>query len=230
MRSATPHAAGEGPSSAGLFRARPGLCRHGSMRQTPGPSPGSPALRALAPAELGAAGAATGASGSEPPKRLSAIGGLQLPSPTSGHRTGHQAARNKRPCSGIEHPDPHPALIHTRRLELNANGDRGGHRGNREGQSPNAPTGGNHCDCRPGSPASPLAAPRPPVPAAAARWLTPKRTSTENGTPLGPAACSLRATERAVSRGMSRGFCTGRPRRPMWTVTRGSDQALLLPG
>ena len=30
-----------------------------------------------------------------------------------------------------------------------------------------------------------------------------------------PAACSLRATERAVSSGMSRGFCTGRPRRPM---------------
>ena len=70
---------------------------------------------------------------------------------------------------------------------------------------------------------------------------------TENGAPQDPAtrrpvppqstetvptraACSLRATERAVSRGMSRGFCTGRPRRPMWTVTRGSDQALLLPG
>ena len=75
----------------------------------------------------------------------------------------------------------------------------------------------------------------------------PKRTSKENGAPQGPAkrrpvppqstetvptpaACSLRATERAVSRGMSRGFWTGRPRRPMWTVTRGSDQALLLPG
>jgi hypothetical protein len=45
-----------------------------------------------------------------------------------------------------------------------------------------------------------------------------------------PAACSLRATERAVSRGIRRGFCTGRPRRPMWTVTRGSAKALLLLG
>ena len=44
------------------------------------------------------------------------------------------------------------------------------------------------------------------------------------------AAYSLRATERAVSRGIRRGFCTGRPRRPMWTVTRDSDQALLGPG
>jgi hypothetical protein len=45
-----------------------------------------------------------------------------------------------------------------------------------------------------------------------------------------PAARSLRATERAVSRGIRRGFCTGRPRRPMWTVTRGSAKALLLLG
>ena len=60
----------------------------------------------------------------------------------------------------------------------------------------------------------------------------PKQTSKGNGAPQGPAtrrplaaqstetvptcaACSLRATERAVSSGMSRGFCTGRPRRPM---------------
>jgi hypothetical protein len=74
-----------------------------------------------------------------------------------------------------------------------------------------------------------------------------KRTSKGNGAPQDPAtrrpeppqstetvptpaACSFRATERAVRSGMSRGFCTGRPRRPMWTVTRGSDQALLLPG
>jgi hypothetical protein len=34
-------------------------------------------------------------------------------------------------------------------------------------------------------------------------------------------ACSLRAMAVAVRRGISRGFCTGRPRRPMWTVTRG---------
>ena len=44
-----------------------------------------------------------------------------------------------------------------------------------------------------------------------------------------PAACSLRATERAVHRGISRGFRTGRPRRPMGTVTRVSGKALLEP-
>ena len=104
--------------------------------------------------------------------------------------------------------------------------------GNREGQGPQRPHRGKHCNCRPGSPASPLAAPGPPVPALAARWLPPKRTSKGNGAPQDPAesgpwppqstetvptraACSLRATERAVSRGMSRGFWTGRPRRPM---------------
>jgi hypothetical protein len=163
MRSDTPQAAGEGPSSAGLFRARPGLCRHGSMRQTPGPSPDSPALRALAPAALGAAGAATGASGSEPPKRLSAVGGLQLPSATGGHRTGHQAAGNKRPCSGIEHPDPHPTLIHTRRLELNANGERRGHGGTGKDSAPTPPPGAITATADP--------VPRPPL------WLLLGRLS-----------------------------------------------------
>jgi hypothetical protein len=97
---------------------------------------------------------------------------------------------------------------------------------------PQRPHRGKHCDCRPG--------PWPPLwlilgrlsCATAARWLPSKRTSTGNGAPQGPAtrrpeppqstetvptraACSLRATERAVSRGMSLGFCTGRPRRPI---------------
>jgi len=33
--------------------------------------------------------------------------------------------------------------------------ERGEAMGNREGQRPNAPTGGNHWDCRPGYPATP---------------------------------------------------------------------------
>jgi hypothetical protein len=64
---------------------------------------------------------------SEPPERLSAVSDLQLPSATGGHHTSHQVAGNQRPCGGIEHPDPHPTLIHTRRLELNADGERGSH-------------------------------------------------------------------------------------------------------
>ena len=79
--------------------------------------------------------------GSEPPERLGAVGGLQLLSPTSGNRTGHQPARSKRPGGGIEHPDPHPALIHTRRLELNANGERGGHGETGRSSSPTPPPG-----------------------------------------------------------------------------------------
>ena len=47
--------------------------------------------------------------------------------------------------------------------------------------------------------------------------------------PIRVAWC-LRATERAVHRGMRLGFCTGRPRRPMWTVTQGSEAILLVTG
>jgi peptidoglycan/xylan/chitin deacetylase (PgdA/CDA1 family) len=43
-------------------------------------------------------------------------------------------------------------------------------------------------------------------------------------------ACSWRATDRAVRRGISRGFCTGRARRPKWSVRRGSLAALRVPG
>ena len=124
MRSATPYAAEEGPSSAGLFRARPGMGRLGPCGKPLGPLLAA-LLCDLSPSSAG--WLAEDPEASKPPKRLSAIGGLQLLSATGGHRTGHQAAGNQRPCGGIEHPDPHPALIDPRRLELNANGEMGSH-------------------------------------------------------------------------------------------------------
>jgi len=95
--------------------------------------------------------------------------------------------------------------------------------GNREGQRPCAPAGQppqslirlpglpslrNEASDRPWPKSRRNGAPKDP---ATRRPEPPQSTET---VPT-PAACSLRATERAVRSGMSRGFCTGRPRRPM---------------
>ena len=164
------------------------------------------------------------------------------PAPAAGPRCAAPAGSARRGARAIEQPQPHPAAINPRRLELDADGERGSH-GKPGGAAALRPHRGQpspnpirfSCPLHRGSASAATASismanvrgkagPPPGPPPRAA--VPPHSTDTVPTC----AACSLRATERAVSRGIRRGFCTGRPRRPMWTVTRGSDQALLLPG
>jgi hypothetical protein len=64
---------------------------------------------------------------SHPPHRLRAMGSLQLPRPPQRGAAHHQPAARGGGSRVIQQPEPHPAAIHPRRLELDADGERGSH-------------------------------------------------------------------------------------------------------
>ena len=205
MRSATPHAAGEGPSSAGLFRALPrrplqeGLgARPWALTWRPFSASSRPCSARCCASRCwrgcGRGWWLTATKATRPRRRPAAAERDRRPSHgPPGGREQTAVRRHRAPRSAPSADPPQAAGAQCQRRE-------GRPWRNREGQAPNAPTGGNHCDCRPGSPASPLAAPGPPYPCSGRSMADAKANVHGKRGPAGPrhkgGRCRLRAPTR----------------------------------